>query len=106
MATADIALASAQGRGVHGGTLPVIDSAMVDHDVITLSGTSQQSDFSVPAGSAGLIWRVTAIDGAMRVKFGANPTATAAEDGGWYVASGSTCDFVAVAGDKAAVISA
>lgn len=106
MATVDIALGSVQSRGTHGGTLPVLDSHMVDHDVITLSGSSQQSDFSIPAGSTGLIWIITAVDAALRVKFGSNPTAVAAEDGGWYIASGTQAFFVAIAGDKAAVIAA
>lgn len=106
MATVDIALGSAQARGTHGGTLPVMDSTMIDHDVITLSGSSQQSDFSVPAGSVGLVWVITAVDADLRVQFGANPTAAAAEGGGWYVLSGSIREFAATAGDKAAVITA
>lgn len=106
MATVDIALGSVQARGTHGGTLPVIDATMIDHDVITLSGSSQQSDFSVPAGTSGLVWVITAVDANLRVQFGANPTAVAAEGGGWILLSGSVREFAAIAGDKAAVITA
>lgn len=106
MATVDIALGSVQSRGSNGGTLPVLDSKMIDHDVITLSASSQQSDFSIPVGSTGLIWIITAVDAALRIKFGPNPTAVAAEDGGWYIASGTRREFAAIAGDKAAVIAA
>lgn len=106
MATVDIAIAAAQTRGANGGTLPVYDPVPVDTDLITSSGTSQQTDFTVPAGSYGLVWCFTVTGGNVRVKFGDNPTAVAAEDGGWLILDGQTRDFAATAGHKAAVITA
>jgi hypothetical protein len=87
--------------------MPVLNSTLLDADKIVLSGTSQQSDFTVPADQAnGMFWRITAIGGNLRILFGANPTAVADEGGGWVILSGTTDYFAAVAGDKAAVISA
>jgi hypothetical protein len=106
MATVDIALAAAQSVGRSGGTMPVIDAIPIDTDLISSSGSSVQSDFAVPAGAAGLFWVITVTGGNVRVKFNDNPTAVAAEDGGWLVLNGQTREFGAVAGHKAAVITA
>lgn len=106
-ATVDIALAAAQTPGRSGGTMPVPDSSPVDTDVITSSGSSQVSDFSVPPGSFGLFWILTVTGANIRAKFGpGTPTAVAAEDGGWLILSGQTREFSAVPGEKVAIITA
>jgi hypothetical protein len=106
MATVDIAIAAVQTRGSYGGTVPVIDPVPVDTDLITSSGTSQLTDFSVPAGTSGYVWVFTVTGGNVRVKFSDNPVAVAAEDGGWLILDGQTREFGATAGHKAAVITA
>jgi hypothetical protein len=106
MATVDITLAVVQTQGRHGGTVPVFDSAQVDTDTITSSASSQQSDFAVPTGATGLIWDIVVTGGAVRVKFGSNPTAVAAEGGGWLLLAETNKQFAATAGDKVAVIDA
>lgn len=107
MATAEIKLGTVSNNSKTTLAMPVLASAPLDADTIVLSGTSQQTDFAAPADQVnGMFWRVTAIGGNMRVKFGTNPTAVAGEGGGWVILSGVTDYFAAVAGDKAAVISA
>ena len=104
MATAEIELGTVSEARLQSGALPVLDSVLKDHDIITLSGSSQQSDFSVPTDGLRYVWRLTAVGAAMRVLFGSNPTATAAEAGGFYISSGATEYFNATPGDKVAVI--
>lgn len=71
----------------HGSTIPVFAGDQTDQAAITTSGTSQQS----AAFSSGTkVARVTAAGGAVRIKFGANPTATAAS---LYLADGDSFDF-------------
>lgn len=104
---ADIILTTVNGRALTGATLMIPDSAIVDSDVITSSGTSQQSGFAVPAGSiTNYVWEVQVVGGNIRGKFGTNPTAAAAEGGGRLMIPGRTYYFAATAGDKLAVITA
>lgn len=104
---ADIILTTVNGRALTGATLMIPDSAIADSDVITSSGTSQQSDFAVPAGNiTNYVWEIIAVNGNIRVKFGVNPTAVAAEGGGRLVLSGQTRWFSAVELEKCAVITA
>lgn len=106
MATVDITLGTAQTKGGNGGTLPVIDAVYIDTDLITSSSSSQQSDFAVPANGFGLVWRIAVTGGNIRAKFGDNPTAVAAEDGGWLLLDGHSYDFGASANQKVAIITA
>lgn len=107
MATAVITLGMVSNQSKTTEAMPVLSSALLDADKIVLSGTSQQSDFIVPADQVnGMFWRITAIGGNLRILFGANPTAVADEGGGWVILSGSTEYFAATPGDKAAVITA
>lgn len=104
MATVDIKLAASQGRNQAGAALGVPDSAWQDADVITSSGTSQVSDFAVPANASGLVWILTVKGGAVRALFGGAPTAIDSEDGGWLILDGQTRVFGAVGADKVAII--
>jgi len=104
-ATVDITLAGVDGKYA-GWNIPVINPVPVDTDLLTSSGTSQQSDFAVPTNGGGLVWIITVTGDKIRAKFGANPTAVAAEDGGWLILDGQTREFVARPGDKVAVITA
>ena len=107
MATAVITLGMVSNQSKTTEAMPVLSSVLLDADKIVLSGTSQQSDFIVPADQVnGMFWRITAIGGNLRILFGANPTAVADEGGGWVILSGTTEFFAATPGDKAAVISA
>lgn len=103
-ATVDITLAAVSALSANMMPIPVFDSAQVDQDLITSSASSQQSDFSVPAGSRGLVWNIVVTGDKVRVMFGANPTAVAAEGGGWLLLAETTTQFAALAGDKVAVI--
>lgn len=99
-ATVDITLVAVNGKLAH--------SVQMDQDTITSSGSSQQSDFSVPSGAVGdLAWVIT-VAGASNIRalFGSNPTAVAAEAGGFLILAGQTREFAARAGDKVAVITA
>ncbi len=106
MATVDIQLATVMGRSAQGGSLPVMDSTIVDSDLITSSATSQQSDYTVPTNSIGLVWWITVTGGPVRIKFGSNPTAANAEGGGWLILAETALGFMATPGDKIAVIDA
>lgn len=105
-ATVDITLGSSSSLTTNRMPMPILDSTEVDSDLITSSGSSQQSDFSVPAGAIGLIWNIVVTGDKVRVKFGSNPTAVAAEGGGWLLLAETTTQFAALGGDKVAVITA
>jgi hypothetical protein len=105
MAVVDITLGTVLSKNAHGEGLLVMDPIFLDSDLITSSTSSQQSDFAVPAGSNGLIWRI-ATDGAVRVLFGTNPTAVAGEAGGWLLQADTVEYFAAWPGHKVAVIDA
>ena len=105
-ATVDIALAKVENAAVGGAQMPVIAPVPLDTDLITTISSSQQSDFAVPAGTVGAFWVITATGDKIRAKFGADPTAVAAEDGGWLILDGQTREFSAVPGHKVAVITA
>jgi hypothetical protein len=104
MATVDIKLVAVQARALTGATLAIPDPTWVAADVITSSGSSQQSDFAVPAGATGLAWMLTVKGGAVRAMFGADPTAADSEDGGWLILDGQTRAFAGVGGHMVAVI--
>lgn len=106
MATVDIAIAGIQSRSLNGAFAPVIDPIPLDTDLLTSSASSQQSDFAVPATASGAVWQITVTGGAIRAKFGTDPTAVAAEDGGWLILDGQTREFGAFPGHKVAIISA
>ena len=105
MAVVDIKLAAVINRSIYNNPAPAIDAVYIDTDFITLSGTSQQSDFSVPTNAAGLFWVLTVSGGNIRALFGSDPTAAATEDGGWLILDGQTRIFSATGGHKVAVIS-
>ena len=107
MATVDINLATVEDRSKTTDAMPVISAVPIDTDLITSSGTSQQSDFASPADTGeGMYWVLTVTGGAVRAKFGADPTAAAAEGGGWLILDGQTREFAAVPGQKVAIIDA
>lgn len=92
MATVHVVLAASQTRALTGATLPLANSVPVGSDTVTTSSSSAQSSLVAEAGA---IWSVTARDGDVWVKFGANPTAAA--DDGWLVLTGQTREFGASA---------
>ncbi len=81
-------------------TQPAYNGAPLAAENVTSSGTSAQS----AAAPIACATRIHAVDAAVYVKTGANPTAAAGDD--WYVASGGTLDLFVNAGDKVAVINA
>lgn len=104
--TVDIKLASVRGARPYGAALAIVDSITLDDDLLTSSASSQQSDFSVPATTTDAVWVLTVTGGNIRALFGANPTATQLEAGGWLILAGQTREFAARAGDKCAIIDA
>jgi hypothetical protein len=102
MASVHVVVASANTRAKTGATLPLPSSVPAAADTVTTSAASTQSS---AAASAGDIWSVTARNGDVFVKFGANPTAAA--DDGWLILQGQTREFGATAdGEKIALIDA
>jgi len=84
-----------------GSTIPAYAGEQTDQTAITTSGASQQS--AVFAATTKAV-RITSTGGAVRVKFGVNPTATAAS---MYLADGESFDYVSSgAGWRVAVINA
>jgi hypothetical protein len=82
----------------------VPNTAPTAAEVITTSGTSQQSSNSVPAADDNEYWIITVSGGDLWVKFGADPTAAAGDE--WLVTDGQTREWKALSGDKVAVINA
>jgi ferric-dicitrate binding protein FerR (iron transport regulator) len=84
-----------------GSTIPAFAGEQTDQTAITTSGTSQQS--AAFAATTGAV-RVTVTGGDVRIKFGEDPTATAAS---LLLADGESFDyFSGGAGGKVAVIDA
>lgn len=83
-----------------GGVIPVFSNHITDQTAITTSASSQQSAaFNDRTG----IVNVTAVGGAVRIKFGADPTATATSH---YLPDGESLQYYTEGGDKVAVIDA
>lgn len=72
------------------------------HETITSSAASQATTGTAPDDFS--FWEITTKDGAVWVRFAANPTAAAGND--FLVPAGSTRWYEAVRGHKAAVIDA
>lgn len=86
---------------MQGSTIPAFAGEQTDQTAITTSGTSQQS---AAFGSTTGAVRVTVSGGDVRIKFGVNPTSTAAS---LLLADGNSFDyFSGGAGNKVAVIDA
>lgn len=97
MAIVNIVFASTGGPT---GAIPAYNGGAMSAENVTSSGTSVQSSAS-PIGAAA---RITAIDAAVYVKTGGNPTAATGDQ--WYIATGATLDLFVNSGDRIAVISA
>lgn len=105
MATAEVYLTASSARLPNGGSLPLLDSNLIIHEVLTLSGTSQPTTAAVPSVTSDpMVWAVTARGGDLRVIFGPTPEAIDEADGGWLVRDGETIYRRAMVGHKAAVI--
>lgn len=76
-------------------------SSDVLSEVITSSGTSQQS---VTVSANDNIWVISAITGSVWIRFGTNPTAASGDD--WLICAGQTREFAGHAGHKVAVVDA
>jgi hypothetical protein len=70
-----------------GSTIPAYAGDQTDQTAITTSGTSQQS---AAFSTATNLVRVTSVGGAVRIKFGSNPTATATS---LYLADGDSFNY-------------
>lgn len=104
MAKVDIKLISIQARADTGATLLISDSQPVDEEIMTSSGASQQSTIVVGARDY-RAWMIKPIGGAIRVKFGDDPTADNLS--GWHVSDGERLYVgVSASGEKVAVIDA
>lgn len=103
MATIHVVLANVSARGDTGGSMPVMDSAPVGVATITSSGTSQLSGITAAGPNDGLVWFVTAKDGAVWVNTGSG-TPVAASGSGWLIPSGQWLNIaVSVASEKLAI---
>lgn len=90
MATLSIVVAQTYNPRV-GYKDPVPSSTPLAKDVLTTSGTSQQSAIVADPGAFGAFWVLTVTGGNVWVKFGEDPTAAAESD--WLILDGQTREF-------------
>lgn len=106
MATAYFVIGSIPNES-QAGIANIPDSVPISKESKTTSGSSSATSIAVPGkgrGNGRLFWSVTAVGGDVWVAFGATPVASAGND--WLIPAGSTREFAAEGGQKAAVINA
>jgi len=84
--------------------MPLAESVPLDEQTVTSTGTSAQSTV-VSTSTTRAIWHIKAVDGAIWIKFGTNPTAASGDD--IHLASGETYECAATTdAEKVAIIDA
>lgn len=106
MATVSLVLSTCDTKSASGGGMPVAKSQPKGKTSITSSASTQPVPIAgVTAARKSDVWVVTSAGGAVWVKFGSNPTASAGND--WYIPAGVPQAFgVSVDGETMAVIDA
>lgn len=85
MATVSLVLSSCDTKSASGGGMPVAKSQPKGKTSITSSASSQAVTVANAAKKSD-VWIVTSVGGAVWVKFGVTPTASAGND--WYIPAG------------------
>jgi hypothetical protein len=100
MSTVHVTLSAVKGRANTGVTMPVPDSVELGAETINSTSTSAASTLSTT--SLDCFWTVSAMGGAVWIKFGASPSA--GSGGGHLIQDGQTAHFAPMAaGEKIAV---
>ena len=109
MASVQIVIAPAGAPGLRSAPMPVPTTLPLAKQLQVGTGASVKSTVVAPgagqdASAFSGFWDITALDGAVWLAFGVNPTASPGND--WYLAAGASKQWSATPGDTVAVVNA